>query len=106
MWRLLNFWQADLHTLFVDKALSTAIYGARMCSHAHTRILLQGKGESGASHALLQGNGEERRASSDKTYFAMNSPFPSKAMQWKLFPRIRVHWGGGGEREKNGRRGC
>lgn len=38
-------------------------------------------------------------ASSDKT-FAMNSPFPSKAMQWKLFPRIRVHGGWGGEGKK------
>jgi len=41
--------------------------------------------------------------SSDKI-FTVNSPFPSKAMQWKLLPSIRVHreknWG------KNGRRGC
>lgn len=43
-------------------------------------------------------------ASSDKT-FAMNSPFPSKAMQWKLFPRIRVHRGKKKQREKNGRKG-
>ena len=41
------------------------------------------------THAVLQGvvrNG----VSSDKI-FTVNSPFPSNAMQWKLFPRIRVH---------------
>lgn len=43
-------------------------------------------------------------ASSDKT-FAMNSPFPSKAMQWKLFPRIRVHRGKKNKGKKNGRKG-
>ena len=85
---LLSLWQADLHALFLDRALSAAIFGAGMCAGT-----------------LMQCFRERVRsgASSDKI-FTVNSPFPSKATQWKLLPSIRVHreknW------EKNGRRGC
>ena len=68
--------------------MPAAIFGAGMCAGT-----------------LMQCFRERVRsgASSDKI-FTVNSPFPSKATQWKLLPSIRVHreknW------EKNGRRGC
>ena len=74
---LLNLWQADLHALFLDRALSTAIFGAGMCAGTFMQCFREGV---------------RNGASSDKI-FTVNSPFPPKAMQWKLFPSIRVHRG-------------